>query len=714
MLAAAIPQQIALPALREELALLPGPVLPDGQPSWTLHDPVRNLFFRIDWPTFELLQRWGAGSTAAIAQDVCDSTTLQLTEDDVKGVAQFLVGNQLTQPVRDTTTSRKLAERLAHIQGSPWNWLLHHYLFFRIPLVKPDAWLARAKGWVGWCYSPAFFGLTLGALLLGLFQVARQWDGFTAQLVDTFSLEGLASYAVALVCVKTLHELGHAFTAKRLGCRVPTMGVAFMVLWPMAYTDTNETWRLTDPRQRLQVAGAGIATELLIAAWATLAWGLLPDGPARSAAFVLATTSWIATLAINASPFMRFDGYFMLSDALDMPNLHERSFALARWRLREWLFSLGEQVPERVPPRQQRWMIAFAFGTWLYRLVLFIGIALLVYHLFFKVLGVFLFLVEIAWFIWRPVRTELKAWGERRKSILQRGRTAVSALVLMALVGLAFVPWPGRVTASALLRPAESWPVYAPSGARLDELKFREGERVPAGALIARLHVPDLNTRRQALTARVDQLRWQAAASGFDEQTRQKLLVAQDTLATAQAELASVDTELRNFAPKAPYAGTLRDLDPDLREGQWLARKERLGLLVKEGTPWLVETWLDEDAVQRIRAGDQAMFINDGADAAPLRLHVQEVDRDASRVLARPELAAQAGGHLMVREKHGQLVPERAVYRVTLALVDGQGPPAEIHRQTLRGTVTVHARAEAPGWRYVRQASAVLVREFGF
>jgi putative peptide zinc metalloprotease protein len=649
-----------------------------------------------------------------LAQDICEATTLQLSEDDVKGVAQFLVGNQLTRPTDDVATSRKLAERLAQLQGSPWKWLLHHYLFFRIPLVRPDAWLGRWKGWVGWCYSPVFFGLTLGALMLGLFQVARQWDGFTAQLVDTFSLEGLASYAVALVCVKTLHELGHAFTAKRLGCRVPTMGVAFMVLWPMAYTDTNETWRLTDPRHRLQVASAGIATELLIAAWATLAWGLLPDGPARSAAFVLATTSWMATLVINASPFMRFDGYFILSDALDMPNLHERCFALARWQLREWLFNLKEDRPERVPPAQQRWMIAFAFGTWLYRLVLFLGIALLVYHLFFKVLGVFLFLVEIAWFIWRPVRTELKAWGDRRKSILQRGRTAVSALVLMALVGLAFVPWPGRVTASALLRPAESWPVYAPSGARLDELRFREGQRVPEGALIARLHVPDLNTRRQALTARVDQLRWQASASAFDDQTRQKLLVAQETLATAQAELASVDTELRNFAPKAPYAGTLRDLDPDLREGQWLARKERLALLVKEGTPWVVETWLDEEAVQRIRPGDGAMFINDGADAAPLPLRVQAVDRDASRVLARPELAAQAGGHLMAREKNGQLVPERAVYRVTLELQQGETLPAALSRQTVRGHITIHARAEAPGLRYVRQASAVLVREFGF
>ena len=108
------------------------------------------------------------------------------------------------------------------------------------------------------------------------------------------------------------------------------------------------------------------------------------------------------------------------------------------------------------------------------------------------------------------------------------------------------------------------------------------------------------------------------------------------------------------------------------------------------------------------------MFINDGADAAPLQLRVQEVDRDASRVPMRPELAAQAGGHMMAREKNSRLVPEHAVYRVTLVLADGETLPEALNHKTVRGTVTVHARAEAPGLRYMRQASAVLVREFGF
>jgi len=155
----------------------------------------------------------------------------------------------------------------------------------------------------------------------------------------------------------------------------------------MAYTDTTETWRLTDRWKRLQVAAAGIATELVVAIWATLAWALLPEGTLRGAVFALATTSWVATLAINASPFMRFDGYFILCDALDMPNLHERSFAMARWKLREWLFGLNAPRPEHFSPRKQAALITFAWVVWLYRLVVFLGIAVLVYHFFIKLVA---------------------------------------------------------------------------------------------------------------------------------------------------------------------------------------------------------------------------------------------------------------------------------------------------------------------------------------
>jgi putative peptide zinc metalloprotease protein len=303
-----------LPALREELALHPGPATAAGAPTWSLQDPVRNLFFRIDWLTFEVLARWHLGHPQAILAAIEAETTIQPEADDIEHVAKFLLDNELIQHF-DAAGSEWYREQLERRRTSPWQWLLHHYLFFRVPLWRPDAWLARLSPWMAPLFSRGFLLLTLAALGFGLIEVSRQWDGFVATLVDTFSWQGLAGYAVALTAAKFLHELGHAFTAKRYGCRVPTMGLAFLVLFPMAYTDVNEAWKLAERRQRLAVGAAGILVELAIAAWATVAWAVLPEGFLRGAAFLLATTTWISTVLINASPFMRFDGYFQIGRA---------------------------------------------------------------------------------------------------------------------------------------------------------------------------------------------------------------------------------------------------------------------------------------------------------------------------------------------------------------------------------------------------------------
>ena len=245
-------------------------------------------------------------------------------------------------------------------------------------------------------------------------------------------------------------------------------------------------------------------------------------------------------------------------------------------------------------------------------------------------------------------------------------------------------------------------------------MPFADGDAVLKGSVLVRMPVPELQTKRQATLARIERLRWQAASAGFDADTRNRLLVSEETLVTAQAELASLNTELMNYAPRAPFAGHLRDVDPGLRVGQWLSRKERIGVLVRDDGRWLVETWLDEESVGRVKVGDRGLFITDGTDGASVRLTVSQIDRDASRVLPRPELAAHLGGHVLTREKSGTLVPERAIYRVEMTLDPPQGTSANLFRQSWRGQVTLRAQSEAPAWRYLRQSFAVLVREIGF
>ncbi|MDB5797555.1 MAG: HlyD protein [Paucimonas sp.] len=699
---------MALPALREELSLMPGANLPDGQPTWTLHDPVRNRYFKIDWLTLSILQRWWLDDANEIVEAVDNETTLHAEPADVDRVVTFLTDNELVQRVGGEH-ARQMAERLKKIQGTVFGWLIHHYLFFRIPLVKPDRWLQRMLPVADFFYSRKFLMTTLVVFGIGAFEVARNWDSFSTSLVDTFNLSGFLSYGVTLVAVKLFHELGHAFTAKRYGCRVPAMGLAFLVMMPVAYTDTNDTWRLTDRMQRLHVAMAGVATELIIATWATLAWALLPDGALRSSAFFLATTSWIATVAINASPFMRFDGYFIASDWFDMPNLHERSFALARWHLREVLFDLREDRPEHFSRRKEIVMIAFAWGIWIYRLTLFLGIAVLVYHFFVKAVGIMLFAIEIGWFVLKPLKQEIMAWKPRWPVIASRSRSRRSALIAIILVSLVFVPWPSRINASGILRPLETMPVVAPQGAQLERAPLPEGTVVSAGTPVVHLLAPELESRRNGLKAKLERLRWQASSAGLDAESRSRMQSTQVELTAAQAELASITEELALYAPKAPWDGVVRDVDPDLQAGEWLSRKERIAVLVRNGA-WVVETYLDEDEVKRVAIGDAARFFTDGGSGPSLKLKVVDVDADATRVLPNGMLAAPQGGHILAREKNNQIIPEQAMYRVMLAVEEAPGPLAT---HAWRGKLAISGAWQVPGWRYLRNALAILVRESG-
>ncbi len=705
---------MALPALREELDLLPGPQGADGHPTWTLHDPVRHQFFRIDWLTFEILSRWSLGDAPSIAQNIRTLTTLQPQAEAVHQVLRFLVDNQLVKP-HGPQACERLARRLETTQGPAWKQLLHHYLFFRIPLVRPDAWLQRWEDTVWRIFVTRGFAFaTLIAGVAGMVLVARSWDRFIHTLGDSFTPGGLAAYALALTGVKVLHEMGHAFTARHHGCRVPAMGVAFLVLWPVAYTDTTETWRLTDRWKRLQVAVAGIATELVVAVWATLLWALLPDGVLRGAVFALATTSWVATLTINASPFMRFDGYFILCDALDMPNLHERSFALARWKLREWLFWLDAPPPEHFARRRQAALIAFAWTVWLYRLVVFLGIAVLVYHFFIKLVGVLLFLVEITWFIALPIGREISAWYQLRHAIRLKPasvrRTRLTAGLLLLALSITVVPWPGRVAASGWLRPAQVAVIYTPAAAQLEALHHAEGTRVPAGVQLLRLASPPLESRYTAAAARTQRLAWQLGTAAVSADARVRWQVSQEELATSQAEQASLHAEREQLTPAAPFDAVLQDLDPDLRPGQWLSARERIATLVGEG-PMRVEAYLGEDTVKRVRPGDRALFITEGLEGPALRLTLQQVDADATRQLPHGMLAAQAGGDVVTRDRNGQRVPEQAVYRVVLQV---DSPPGALAGRTWRGRVVIRAEGETLAGRYLRQALTVLVREAGW
>ncbi len=704
------------PQLRDELSIFKAPNLADGAPAWSLHDPVRNLFYRLDWATFEVLARWHLGNPKAIVQALQQETTLRVQEESVLQVAEFLIQSELVKRLTPASVSAMGADHRRRQTG--WlTWLLHHYLFFRVPLWRPDAWLGRALPYVQWVFGKGFAWLTGLALVLGLYQAGQQWDRFASTLVDLFSWQGLVAYAVTLVFVKFLHELGHGFTAKRYGCKVPVMGVAFLVMFPVAYTDVNDAWKLDNARRRMAIDAAGIVTELVVAVWSTLAWALLPDGALRHGAFLLATTTWVSTVVINASPFMRFDGYFLLMDALDMPNLHQRAFALARWQLREWIFGLNERKPEELPKARERFVLVFAYVTWLYRLVVFSGIAWLVYTTIPQPLGTVLGAVELAWFLVLPMWSEVKFWIYKGQAIREKNRWKASLLCLAGAGLVALVPWDTRVAASGLLRPEISHPLVSPGAAFLDTITVRHGQPVQADQMLVQLRLPDLDYQKQVASARASGLQWKVENAGLEPKLHENQKLLQASLGKAEAEVEGLNREKDRYAMRSPIQGVVYWVDPDWAPGAWIRANAPI-VEVADVRSWQGYAYLSEKEVKRVRVGDSARFFADSGRFGSVPLIVSRVDQDASHVLQDGILASVYGGEILVREKSGRLVPEQAIYRVTLQLptqeTTTQAELAKSATPVLRGKVVISGEGQSWLGQYWRTALSVLRREIGF
>ncbi|MDY4350578.1 HlyD family efflux transporter periplasmic adaptor subunit [Pectobacterium brasiliense] len=699
-----------LSPLRDELILHAGPANRDGSPSWTLEDPLRGLYFRIGWAEMAMLSRWSMGNAAQIVADVNQTSALTLDDSDVQYFNRFLQANSLTRVSGDEALAQ-FSRQVEQSRVSIWRKLLKNYLFFRIPLWHPDRFLGATLPWVEPFFSRTFLKLTLLVAVLGLFLAGRQWETFKHTFLHFFTLEGAALAGLTLCFTKILHEFGHAYTCKRFGARVATMGVAFLVMMPVLYTDTSGSWKLTRRRQRMAIGAAGMMTELVLAAWATLAWSFLPDGMLRSAAFMLATTTWIMTLAINLSPLMRFDGYFLLSDGLQMPNLQNRGFAIGRWQMREWLFGLGDAPPEHFPRWLQRTLVGYAFAVWIYRFFLFTGIAILVYHMTFKLLGMLLFAIEIGYFVVMPVVNEVREWSKRRKDYrMNRNMTTtlvVSAVVLLLLM----IPWQRGVYAPALLRAEQQSSLYMPVPAMIQRIDVKVGQPVQAGQTLFTLSSDALAHEQKQLERQIATLNWQSTFQVFNKEAAGDHQRVKQEHEAALQKLQVLQRQSEQLTVRAPIDGVVADMTTPLETGEWLGQGEWLAVVTKP-TGGLVEAFVSEKDWQRLRTGAKGTFYLQDVSRSSLPLTIVEIASTATRDLnAAPELASIYGGDIAtLSDAQRKLHPEQAVYRVLLSLPDDY----RAQPQVLRGTVVMDGEAQSlliRGWKVV---SAVLIRELSF
>ena len=694
-----------LPPLRKNLTWFQGIRTFNGEPTWTIRDPARNRYFQIGWIAYQILERWDSQSINRLVERVNAETTSTITEKHVQDLLDFLSQNQLT----DWSSTRNTALATSGEHQHWIKWLIHHYLFLRIPLVRPNRFLQGTLPWITPLFTPTAAYIVLAVGATGLYLVSRQWEYFWRTFLYFFNFEGIVLYASALCLVKLVHELAHAYTATRYGCRVSSIGIAFMVLFPVIYSDTSEAWRLVSRKERLHIGAAGLIVELCLALIATFFWSFLPDGAGRSVAFLIATTSCAVAISINLNPFMRFDGYYLLSDWLGVPNLQDRSFAMGRWKLRTLLFGSEEPPPEFYPPKLKVILILYAWSTWVYRLLLFTGIALLVYQFCFKALGLLLFAIEVLWFILVPIGSELKNWWTMRHRLWATYRSWQTLAVLVLILVASILPLPLQVSLPAVLQNSSYATIYAPGPSQILAIYVREGQYVEANTIILQLESP-LVEKDVALTkGRIDQLEIYSLRNAAHSSYRENLRVFRESLTMQHAELDGLVSQRDRLSIRAPFTGVITDLVDGLRPGRWVNEKLRLGDIVDRTTAEIL-AYATADDIGYLSHGQQARFIPEDLTRATITGLVQEIveiDEEDFRI---PYQASLYGGSIPVRmDEHGKLVPERSYYRVRLTV----GEVTEPLTQAIRGQIIVASRPWSLAGRLFQRLINILIREGG-
>jgi len=688
-------QDIFLPKLSPLLKITKAPPV-EGEPYWTLHHPILNIYHKIDWLTYECLLRFSISKTAKeLKEKIETETPLRINVIQIIQIIDFLAKNHL---IAEGQLEIPFQEKKKELFLKK---LLHRYLYFTIPLFRPQKFLDQSYKHVSFFFRPLFYKSML--ILLGLLLVATLFriDEFLNTFIRLLSIEGAIATFLTFTCIKIIHELAHAYAAVRNGVKVPHMGVAFIVMYPILYTETTGSWELESRRGRIEIGLAGIIAELCLACIFLIGWHILPpDSLLQSLCFLVVAVSLIGSLAINLNPLMKFDGYYVFSDLVGVDNLQHRSCQFAKWKLRSILFGWTDPPPESLPSAKIRFLVGFGAALIIYRFFVFLGIALLVYHLFFQPLGLFLMCVELVWFIGIPIWNELKIWWTTRNKIIETGRgkfvLALTAIFLIFLI----VPWKTEITLPAVMHSESMQSFYAPSGAKIQSIMVHEGQSVKSGDVLMVLSSPDLEKEIQIAQqnlSRLESLRRQAAS---DPALRLDSAIAPEKIENARVKLQTLEKKQQGLVLKASQDGVIRDFDDNLRRTDFIPAGLFLMHVIAQGKQ-SISAYATEDVLQNLSEGLDAEFIPRTHPGQRLSADITMVSQTAEKPLRWTELSSLYGGMIAADSgPEGEAIPRRSAYAVSLT------PDVKLIENTdqiVLGHVRVKTRPESILFNYIKR-----------
>jgi putative peptide zinc metalloprotease protein len=474
-----------------------------GQAWWVVKDPIALSYYRFRPEEYALLDMLDG---EASLEDLKDQFEARFPPRRIKldELARFVATLHRSGLVIGERPGQgpQLFERRRQKNVQKWKAWLGNILALRFRGIDPDRLLARLDPWLGWLFDPPAIVAMLVFAASALLLVLVNFDVFRSKLPEfhQFFASGNWLYlAIALAVTKIFHEFGHGLSCKHYGGECHEMGMMMLVFTPCLYCDVSDSWMLPSKWKRAAIGAAGMYVEVILASIATFLWWNSYGGIFNQLCLDVMFVSSVSTLLFNANPLLRYDGYYILSDLLEIPNLKQKSQSITARIASRWCLGIKQPDDPFLPQRRLALFALYSIASALYGWFVSLSIFLFVWNVFkpyrLEVIGQVLAFSALWGLVVRPVQGMIKFLNiPGRRDEVKAVNVMLTALVAAALMAaIALIPLPQRVWCGAELRPRGEETVYVTEAGRLESLAVKAGQLVRQGDELARLSSIDLD-----------------------------------------------------------------------------------------------------------------------------------------------------------------------------------------------------------------------------
>ena len=469
----------------------------EGMTHYVIKDPLALKYFRFKIEEYFLLQQFDGKLTLQEVKKAFERKYRPQTisiEDLTRFVAQLHEAGIIH--IDSNEQAKVLIRRRKKNRWRKVWAFLANILFIKIPIIDPERLLTRMYPYFRWIFTRTFVTISVTSMLLAITLVVSQWKLFYDKLPDFesfFNWWTIMSFWVCLAVVKIIHEFGHGLTAKHFGGEVHEMGILFLVLTPALYCDVTDSWLLPNKWRRIWISAAGIYVECFLASIATFVWWYSTAGLLNSLAMATMFICSVNTILFNANPLLRYDGYYVLADWLEIPNLRIKSTQFFGYLIQEKVLGLEIPVQSYLPRSRRILFVTYSVASYVYRwfvtfaILWFLSQVLKPYKLesisYLLATGALVPLLGVP--LYQIVKF-LRTPGRLRK--VKKVRASAYAAAAIALVtGILLIPTPQRIQGTLVLKLARPTEVYTEVDGQLDELNVKDGDWVKKDTVLAKL-----------------------------------------------------------------------------------------------------------------------------------------------------------------------------------------------------------------------------------